>query len=182
SGDLTGLTNPQTFTMYMPFSVTANFALVTSTTVDAVSGEYSDPIKLSATIMPAGLAVSGSLQFAVNGVNAGAPLAVNSSRTSSTNYVVTRAAAVFTGSTVGILGSRGASDLTVTKESAMVTPSASNPLAVQVNALGGNASSITLSATIQEEADGSFGIYFQRHADYRDSQSGSGGDSDCLPC
>ena len=186
SGDLTGLTNPQIFTMYRPFSATANFALVTSTTVDAVSGEYSDPIKLSATIMPAGmsagLAVSGSLQFAVNGVNAGAPLAVNSSRTSSTNYVVTRAAAVFTGSTVGILGSRGASDLTVTKESAMVTPSAINPLAVQVNALGGNASSITLSATIQEEADGSFGIYFQRHADYRDSQSGSGGDTDCLPC
>ena len=118
---------------------------------------------LSATITPAGLAVSGYLQFAVGGVNVGGHVAVSGSGTYSVNYVITQAqgtypvTAVFTSATAGILGSSGGNNLTVSRENARVTPWASNPQAVQVSSPGGTASLITLVAAIQELADGSLG-------------------------
>ena len=131
------------------------------------SGQYSDPVTLSATVTPASLAVSGLLQFKVNGTNVGGPVAVNGSGTYSSPvaYVIAQGqgtytgaiTAVFTSTTIGILGSSGANNLVVSREDATVTPSASNPLAVQVSAPGGNASLVTLVAAIQEVADGSLG-------------------------
>src|SRR5207253_7868545 len=53
----------------------------------------------------------------------------------------------------GIIG--GNNTLTVTRESATVTPSSSNPFSVQVNTPGGTAGPITLNATIVELADDS---------------------------
>jgi hypothetical protein len=94
----------------------------------------------------------------------GGPVAVNGSGTYPLPYVITQAqgthsiTAVFSSMTAGILGSlSGASNLVVSRENASVTLSSTNPVAVQVNSPGGNASAITLSAAIQELADGSLG-------------------------
>jgi hypothetical protein len=58
--------------------------------------------------------------------------------------------AVFTGSNSVIPGSMGTSTLTVTKENAVVTPSASNPTTVKVNSPRGTAGPINLCAAITE--------------------------------
>jgi hypothetical protein len=65
--------------------------------------------------------------------------------------------AVFSSSNPVILGSMGTSTLTVTKENAVVTPSASNPTQVKVNSPGGSAGPITLCAAVAEVSDGSPG-------------------------
>jgi len=163
SGDLSGSTNPGSITMNAPHSVTANFGLLTAVAVASASGQYSDRVTPSATITPPGLAVSGALQFAVNGVNVGGPVTVNGAGTYSapTSYVITQGqgtytgaiTAVFTSTTVGVLGGSGAGNLVVSRENAQVTPAAGNPISVQVSAPGGTASTMTLVATIQEPAD-----------------------------
>jgi hypothetical protein len=51
----------------------------------------------------------------------------------------------------------GTSTLTVTKENAVVTPSASNPALVKVNSPRGSAGPINLCATVAEESDGNPG-------------------------
>jgi hypothetical protein len=157
SGDLTGLTTPQTITMSGPHSVTANFGLMTSLSVASAAGQYSDQVSLSATLLPANLAVSGTIQFAVGGITVGS-VPVNSSGAYTLPYVITQKqggyaiTAVFSSATAGILGSSAGNNLTVSLEDAVVTPSASNPAAVMVSASGGTAS-FTLTATIQESPD-----------------------------
>ena len=54
-------------------------------------------------------------------------------------------------------GSVGSGTLTVAREDAVVTPSASNPTSVKVNSSGGNGRPITLCATVTEVSDGSPG-------------------------
>ena len=172
--------NPRTIVMpAAPSTYTAQFRTqyFTTTTVTSGSGTYSDPVTLSAVVNavnPVALSVSGqpligSLQFAVNGVNAGGPVAVNGAGTYTTSYAIAQPQGTYPGNISAvfsppfaivpgaILGSSGVNSLAVSKENTTVTPSASNPASVQVSAPGGTASSITLSAVIQELADGSLG-------------------------
>jgi hypothetical protein len=105
---------------------------------------------------------AGSVEFFVNNVSVGAAPA-NSSGIATKNAQILLAAgsypvrAVFTSSNPVILGSMGTSTLTVTKENAVVTPSASNPTEVRVNSPKGTAGPITLCAAINEANDGSPG-------------------------
>ena len=174
------LANPRTIVMpAAPSTYTAQFITqyFTTTTVGSGSGTYSDPVILSATVnavnpgalSASGRSLNGSLQFAVNGVNAGGPVAVNGAGTYTTAYAIAQPQGTYPGDISAffippfsivpgaILGSSGVNSLAVSKENTTVTLSASNPASVQVGAPGGTASSITLSAVIQEVADGSLG-------------------------
>ena len=62
--------------------------------------------------------------------------------------------AAFTSSNPYYGNSGGSNTLTVTKEDAVVTPSASNPGAVQVSSPGGTAASVTLGASVADTNDG----------------------------
>jgi hypothetical protein len=145
-----------------PQSVTADFALVTMVTVNPASGQYSDAVTLSASAGPPGGVFSGSLQFQVDGVNAGAPVSVSGSGNYTTSYVISgkagshTIAAVLTSSTPIALGSMGSNTLTVTREDATIAPASGNP-AVQVSSPGGTANTITLTGQLQEVSDGSPG-------------------------
>lgn len=129
-------------------------------------GQYSDPVTLSASVTPVsylGQTISGTVQFRVDGNAVGAPVSVDASGNASISYTIAGAAgahsitANFTpGSTFFSAGS-GSATLTALLEDAIITPSASNPSSVPVSSPGGNATSITLSATVAEVADGSLG-------------------------
>jgi hypothetical protein len=127
--------------------------------------QYSDVVTLSSTTVAQFSQVplsTGSVEFFVNNVSVGAA-PVNSMGVATMNAQILLAAgsypvrAVFTSSNPGVSGSTGTSTLTVTKENAVVTPSASNPTTVKVNSPGGTAGPITLCATINEASDGSPG-------------------------
>ncbi|HEX6626012.1 MAG TPA: M36 family metallopeptidase, partial [Pyrinomonadaceae bacterium] len=119
-------------------------AVATTTTVDAATVQYSDQTTLSATVSSTCFDPVGTVEFTVNGTSVGsAP--VNGGGTVSVPYTSQLAAGAYTitaefvGSNPRYLNSSGASTLTVTKEDASVTPSASNPVAVKVNSAGGTA-------------------------------------------
>ena len=136
----------------------------TSTSVAAAAGQYSDGVTLSATVSPstfAGQTVSGSVAFTVDGSSVGSA-GVNASGVASLTYVITGAAGPhsigtsFTSSNAFFLNSSGTGTLTVSRETANVVPSASNPAYVPTGA-GGTAASIALAADISEVPDGSLG-------------------------
>ncbi len=140
-------------------SSTVTVQAPTTTTVSApASVQYSDLVTLSSTTVaqncPASTA-AGSVEFFVNNLSFGtAP--INSSGVATKQAQILLAPgtypvrAVFTGSNPGFLGSLGTSALTVTKEDAVVTPSASNPIVVKVNSPRGTAGPINLCAAINE--------------------------------
>ncbi len=137
-------------------------AVATTTNVDAATVQYSDQTTLSATVSSTCFDPVGTVEFKVNGTSVGsAP--VNGGGTVSVPYTTLLAAgtypitADFVSSNPRYLNSAGANTLTVTKEDAVVTPSASNPVAVKVNSAGGTAGPITVCADIAETADGSLG-------------------------
>lgn len=145
-------------------SGTANFIIlpVASIAVANVAGQYSDAVTLSATLSPLNGAFSGSIQFQVDGANAGSPVPVSGGGVYTSTYLIGKPAgsypitAAFNALTaVTIPGVAGT--LTVTKESATISPSPSNPQTVKVNAPGGTAGPITFAATITQSADGSLG-------------------------
>jgi hypothetical protein len=152
-----------TVAMLGPRTVTANFALISTTTVSPASGQYSDPVTLTATIGPSAAVFSGSLQFKIDGVNAGAAIPVTGGGVYSTSYTIGNAAgaytieAVLTSTTPTALGSSGGNTLTVTKEDATVTSASTNPQSVKVNVAGGAAGPVVLTGTITQAADGSLG-------------------------
>ncbi len=139
TGNLTGATNPQVITMTAPQSVTANFGAVTATAVGAVSGSYSKSVNLTAAVSALNTAlnpaVAGSLQFSVDGVNAGGPVAVNGAGTYSVPYTITKGQgsyivqATFSGAAAGILGNSASNTLTVSANNVTLAPSATNPTA-----------------------------------------------------
>ena len=138
----------------------------TSVTVDAASGVYSDPTTLKATVSPTTYldqTISGNVQFSVDGNPVGSPVAINSSGVATTSYTVDVGAgahtitAAFTSTNSAFLNSSNTGTLTVSKEDATVTPSATNPFAVKVNAPGGTAGPITLCFDMDEVSDGSPG-------------------------
>jgi hypothetical protein len=131
----------------------------TTTTLSAPAPvQYSDAVTFSSTTvaqMSTAPTPTGSVEFFVNNVSVGtAP--VNSSGVATRTVPILLAAgsyavkAVFTGSSPAILTSMGTSTLTVTKENAIVTPSASNPVVVKVNSPRGTAGPINLCAAIKE--------------------------------
>jgi Fungalysin metallopeptidase (M36)/Bacterial Ig-like domain (group 3) len=138
-------------------------SVATTTTVAAATVQYSDQVTLSATVGSACASPSGSVQFSVNGNPVGGPVPVNGPGTVTLPATVTLAsgsypiAASFTSSNPYYQNSSGSNTLTVTKENAIVTPSASNPISVKVVSPGGSAGPITLSAAITEVNDGSPG-------------------------
>jgi predicted extracellular nuclease len=146
-------------------TVTLNIAgVATVTTVSPASGQYSDPVLLTAAVSPttAGAQkVSGTVTFTVNGNDAGSA-AVDANGIASVSYTIQlgaggyAVAAQFLAGNPAFANSSGAGTLTVTRENAAVAPSASNPQTVQVSAPGGTAS-VTFAASITEAADGSPG-------------------------
>jgi hypothetical protein len=121
-------------------------------------------VTLSAILGPSGLVAMGSLQFAVNGVAAGAPITVTGAGTYTTSYTIALAqgssyaiSAAFTSGTPLASSSSGSNTLAVSREDATLTPSSTNSQAVQVNTAGGTAGPVTLTASIKEVADGSLG-------------------------
>lgn len=144
--------------------IPASAPAATTTTVSAAAGQYSDVVTLSASVSPstvAGQSISGTVSFTVNGVGVGsAP--VNASGNASLAYTITNPAgsyaigASFSSTSAFHLNSSGSSTLSVALENANVTPSSFNPGSVQVSTPGGNAS-FTLSADVEEVADGSLG-------------------------
>ncbi|HYH84774.1 MAG TPA: post-COAP-1 domain-containing protein [Pyrinomonadaceae bacterium] len=138
----------------------------TSVAVDAASGQYSDPVTLRATVSPATYldqTISGNVQFSVDGNPVGAPVPVDSGGVATTSYTIDVAAgphtitAAFTSTNSAFLNSSNTGTLTVSKEDADVSPSASNPGAVKVNSPGGTAGPVVLCFDINEESDGSPG-------------------------
>jgi len=137
-----------------------------TTTVSATGPvQYSDVVTLNSTTIPQispAPPLTGSVQFFVNNVSVGTTL-INSSGVATINTRILLAAgsyplrAVFTSSNPDISDSMGTSTLTVTKENAVITPSASNPALVKVNSPRGSAGPIMLCATIAEVSDGSQG-------------------------
>ena len=150
--------NPATVAMSGPQSVRANFQLTTTTTVASTSGQYSDPVTLSATLGPADTAFTGNLQFQVGGLPAGSPVPVSGAGTYTTSYTIDKAAGPYpitatmtsTASLNLASDSSGSNILTVSKEDATITPSAGNPQS-------GTPGPLTLTGTVQEAADGSPG-------------------------
>jgi hypothetical protein len=147
-------------------SSTVTVQAPTTTTVSTPPPvQYSDVGALTSTTVAQNCpapSLTGSVEFFVNNISVGSA-SVNSSGVATKNAQILLAAgsypvrAVFTGSTPFILGSIGTSTLTVTKENAVVTPSASNPTEVIVKAPGGTAGPINLCAAINEANDGSPG-------------------------
>ena len=155
-------TASSSISMTGPRSVTANFALITTLIVPATSGQYSDAVTLSTTIGPPGAVFAGSLQFQVDGVNAGASVPVNGSGVY-TSYAINPKAgshtitAALTSLTPTARGSMGSNTLTVNPEDATITTASGNPTTVQVSSAGGTANTITLTGQVQEVPDGSPG-------------------------
>jgi hypothetical protein len=135
-------------------------AVATTTTVAASTIQYSDQVTLSATVTSSCASPTGSIQFTINGSAVGGPVAVNGAGTATLPTTVTLAAgsypivANFTSSNPYFQNSSGSNTLTVTKENAVVTPAASNPISVQVSSPGGTASSVTLGAAVADINDG----------------------------
>lgn len=138
----------------------------TTVTVDAASGVYSDPTTLKATVSPSTYldqTISGNVQFSVDGNPVGSPVAVNSSGVATTSYTVDVGAgahtitAAFTSTNSAFLNSSNTGTLTVSREDADVTPSATNPFAVKVNSPGGTGGPITVCFDMNEVSDGSPG-------------------------
>jgi hypothetical protein len=138
-------------------------------TVTPATQQYSDVVALTATISPAsvlGQSPATGVTFLIGATNVGsAALSVSGNTLTATlnvgipvaagPYTVT---AQFTGVNTNFNVTNPANSLTVKKEDATVTPSASNPFSVQVTSPGSNASqAFTLSAVIQEPNDGSLG-------------------------
>jgi len=122
--------------MTQPQTVTANFLLVTGTTVASATGGVGTTVMLSATITPAGASFGGSLQFQVDSVNVGSAISVTGSGMYTTNYLVSGSlgmhtiGAAFTSSSSSVLGSSNTNTLTVTVGPAthlVVTAPASTP-------------------------------------------------------
>jgi subtilase family protein len=137
-----------------------------TTTVFALGPvQFSDVVTLNSTTNPQvspAPTITGSVEFFLNNTSIGsAP--VNSSGVATINTRILLAAgsyplrAVFTSPNPDISGSTGTSSLTVSKESAVVTPSASNPALVRVNSPRGSTGPITLCATVAEMSDGNPG-------------------------
>jgi subtilisin family serine protease len=136
----------------------------TTTTVDNISSQYSDPFTLTAHVSPTTNgthSIAGSVEFFVNGVSVGSA-AVSSSGTATLGGVAnSRAAgpynvtATYTSSSAYFTGSSTASaaTLTVTKEDASVSFGSGNPAALQVSSPGGtlNANALTLTVTVKEK-------------------------------
>jgi hypothetical protein len=142
-------------------------------TVSPGSVQYSDPVTLTATLSPASVlnqspatGVMFVLQNAGGTTNlGGAALVAGAGGLTGTMIVGAPVAAgsytviaQFTGIDTNFAVTNATNSLIVTKEDVTVTPSSSNPLAVQVTAPGSNASqAFTLSAVLQEPNDGSLG-------------------------
>jgi len=133
----------------------------TATTVSPGFGQYSDVVTLMAQVTNS-VCPGGVVNFSVNGTYAGASL-VDCSGMASLPYTITmgqgnyQIVANFTNSNMFVLPSSATNTLVVSLEDAIVTPSISNPLAVQVSSPGGTAASVIFLANIKEVADGSLG-------------------------
>lgn len=139
------------------FTVTVNAP--TTTTVPAVSGQYSDQVTLKANVTNA-VCPGGSVEFKVNGSVVGSAPVTSGSATLPYTIPLAKGSypivATYSSSSPGT-GSVGSGTLTVAKEDAIVTPSTSNPASVKVNSPGGTAGPITLCATVNETNDESLG-------------------------
>ena len=138
----------------------------TATTISTPAPvQYSDVVTLSSTTVAQfsrAPVSTGSVEFFVNDVSVGtAPVDGGGVATKNAQILLAAGSypvkAVFTSSNPSISGSTGTSALTVTKENAVVTPSASNPTDVKVNHPGGTAGPIILCAAINEVGDESPG-------------------------
>jgi NHL repeat len=131
----------------------------TTTSVQAASGVYSDPVTLSAVIGPAGLTFAGSLEFKVGGAPA-CSVAVTGSGTYSCTYAITQMTgsinATLTSADSTVQGSAGFNTLTVAREDATIVPSSLNPASVKVSTTGKTAP-FDLRATLRQPVDGSPG-------------------------
>ena len=139
------------------FTVTVNAP--TTTTVPAVAGQYSDQVTLKANVTNA-VCPGGAVEFKVNGSVVGSAPVTSGAATLPFTIGLAQGSypivATYSSSSPGT-GSVGSGTLTVAKEDAVVTPSASNPTSVKVNSPGGTAGPITLCAAINEASDGSPG-------------------------
>ncbi len=139
------------------FTVTVNAP--TTTTVPAVSGQYSDQVTLKASVTNA-VCPGGAVEFKVNGAVVGSAPVTSGEAT--LPYTISLAqgsypiVATYSSSSPGA-GSSGSGALTVAKENAVVTPSASNPTSVKVKSPGGTSGPFTLCAAVNEASDGSPG-------------------------
>jgi subtilisin-like proprotein convertase family protein len=139
------------------FTVTVNAP--TTTTVPAVAGQYSDQVTLKANVTNA-VCPGGAVEFKVNGSVVGSAPVTSGAATLPFTIGLAQGSypivATYSSSSPGT-GSVGSGTLTVAREDAVVTPSASNPTSVKVNFDGGTAGPITLCATVTEASDGSPG-------------------------
>ena len=122
--------------MSAPRALTANFQLLTTTTVAAVSGENGAQVNLSATVGPAGAVFSGTLQFQVQGANVGSPVPVSGAGIYTLPYTITQTAgsypvsAILSSTTPNAGGSSGSSTLAVTLKVQGITFNAIPPQVV----------------------------------------------------
>jgi extracellular elastinolytic metalloproteinase len=139
------------------FTVTVNAP--TTTTVPAVSGQYSDQVTLKANVTNVACP-GGAVEFKVNGSVVGSAPVISGAATLPYTIPLSQGSypimATYSSSSSGT-GSNGSGELTVTKEDAVVTVLDSNPTSVKVNSPGGTAGPITLCATINEASDASPG-------------------------
>jgi hypothetical protein len=141
-------------------SSTVTVQAPTTTTVSAPAVQYGDFVTLSSTTVAQNCPTTfiGSVEFFINNVSFGSENVDGSGVATKKAQIFLAAGsypvrAVFRGFNPAILGSTGNSTLTVTREDAIVTPSASNPTVVKVNSPRGTAGPINLCAAIREAPD-----------------------------
>jgi hypothetical protein len=134
-------------------------ATTTVATSSPTSQQYSDKTNLSATVGSATDAgpISGTVQFKIDGVNAGAAQTVSSGIATLSDYQLTQTAgnhlltAEFTSTNASYAGSVSDNqNLVVSLEDAVVTASVDNPAALTATGAGGTAST-TLSFQMTEK-------------------------------
>jgi hypothetical protein len=137
----------------------------TALTITPSTQQYSDQVLLSATVTPTSVNssdITGSVQFRVNGVDVGVPVAITAaSNTAQYTYTVSLAApgpynvkATFTSTNGNFANSDDTEQLAVTKEDATITYPDANPAALQVSAPGGTlaANALSLIVKVQEKS------------------------------
>ena len=144
----------------------------TTTTVTNASTQYSDPVDLTATVSSTGTVNTGTVKFTIvetgdvvgtaNVVSGTATLAkADQTLSSTTGHYPDLAQGIYTiqadySGTSSLCLSTNTGTLTVSREDAIVTPSASNLCSVKVNSPGGTAGPVTLCADITEATDESY--------------------------
>jgi hypothetical protein len=144
-----------------PFAFVVTVLAPSTTPSLTPNQQYSDLVNLSAVVSPS--ASSGTVQFQIDGVNAGAPVAVTAGTATLSNYQLVQSAgthslqAQFISNSSSYSNSSGATSFEIAPEAASIVPSNGNPASVSAMAKS-SVASVTLSFTFTETQPDQAGV------------------------